>query len=287
PGNTFAASNLVTDTLYTNLVPKTTLVPEEPLGAFIGENPNGTWTLTISDDASGDGGTLANWTLGITTLNGTPTVGPTPTFSNTTPAAISAMGTQVVTSQILVLGAQSYLQDVNLRTFITHTSATDLDITLKSPAGTVVTITSDNPTTTGIANVFNGTLWNDSADLGNPAPFPANTFAASGVVTDTTYTTGTVKATLTPEEALEAFIGEDPNGTWTLIVSDDLTSKGGSLDSWSLDLRGIGPAGSAPVASTTVGNVTAAGGTTHTFSVRYDDETAINTASVIGNNNAI
>ena len=34
----------------------TPLVPEEALAAFNGENPNGTWTLTISDDNAGDGG---------------------------------------------------------------------------------------------------------------------------------------------------------------------------------------------------------------------------------------
>lgn len=43
-----------------------------------------------------------------------------------------------------VSGAGTYLWDVNLSTFITHTASNDLDITLTSPAGTVVTITTDN-----------------------------------------------------------------------------------------------------------------------------------------------
>ena len=46
---------------------KTTLVPEESLAAFNGENPNGVWTLTISDDATGDGGNLSAWSLEVTT----------------------------------------------------------------------------------------------------------------------------------------------------------------------------------------------------------------------------
>src|SRR5207244_7516461 len=58
---------LVTDTVYTTNVTKTALVPEEALGAFQGENPNGTWTLTISDDAGGDTGTVDSWQLEITT----------------------------------------------------------------------------------------------------------------------------------------------------------------------------------------------------------------------------
>ncbi|RPI69595.1 MAG: T9SS C-terminal target domain-containing protein, partial [Ignavibacteriales bacterium] len=41
-----------------NLVTATPLAPEESFSAFLGENPNGTWVLTISDDAGGDEGTL-------------------------------------------------------------------------------------------------------------------------------------------------------------------------------------------------------------------------------------
>src|SRR5262249_36871995 len=44
-------------------VAKETLTPEEPLAAFIGEDPNGTWTITISDDFDEDGGTLTQWDL--------------------------------------------------------------------------------------------------------------------------------------------------------------------------------------------------------------------------------
>jgi len=58
----------VTDqTTYRNNVLVTPLVPEEAMGAFIGENPNGVWTLTISDDAVGDGGALNQWSLDIAT----------------------------------------------------------------------------------------------------------------------------------------------------------------------------------------------------------------------------
>src|SRR5262249_55082423 len=37
------------------------------LGAFIGENPNGTWTLTVVDDTSGNTGRLEEWRLTIVT----------------------------------------------------------------------------------------------------------------------------------------------------------------------------------------------------------------------------
>jgi hypothetical protein len=50
--------NLVTDHTYTNLTVATPLAPEEALAAFNGENPNGTWTLTVADDNAGDVGSL-------------------------------------------------------------------------------------------------------------------------------------------------------------------------------------------------------------------------------------
>ncbi len=37
------------------------------LGAFNGANPNGTWSLYVFDDLSGDGGTIGSWSLEITT----------------------------------------------------------------------------------------------------------------------------------------------------------------------------------------------------------------------------
>ena len=53
-------------------------------------------------------------------------------------------GPAVVTSTLVVSGAGTSLLDVDLTTFIPHTFAADLDITITSPAGTVVTLTTDN-----------------------------------------------------------------------------------------------------------------------------------------------
>ncbi|MGH9803333.1 MAG: proprotein convertase P-domain-containing protein, partial [Blastocatellia bacterium] len=81
----------------------------------------------------------------------------TRTGSNSTPAAITDNNT--VNSTITIAGAGPYLWDLDMVTNITHTFAADLDITLTSPAGTVVTITTDNGG--GNDNVFAGTLWDD------------------------------------------------------------------------------------------------------------------------------
>jgi subtilisin-like proprotein convertase family protein len=221
-------NGLATDHAYVNLVTATPLAPEEPLGAFIGENPNGTWTITISDDLAGDGGSLDSWTLGITTVNQVPTDTLT-SATQSTPTAIPT-GPAVVTSTLIVAGAGTFTRDVNLTTNLTHTFAADLDITLQSPGGTVVTLTTDNGA--GNDNVFNGTVWDDDANPAGQVPYVTN----NGVTTDHAYVNLTLASPLTPEEPMAAFIGEDPNGTWTITISDDLAGDGGSLDSWTLNI---------------------------------------------------
>jgi subtilisin-like proprotein convertase family protein len=226
-------NGLVTDHAYAVGVLASPLVPEEALGAFIGENPNGTWTLTISDDSALDGGSLNSWSLNLSTLTAAPTGGTTVSAAQSTPVAIPT-GPAVVTSTIVVAGAPTYLADANLTTFITHTFPGDLDITVTSPAGTVVTLTTDNAGTDD--DVFNGTVWDDDANPAGQVPYVTN----NGLVTDHAYAIGVLASPLVPEEALGAFIGENPNGTWTLTISDDTAADGGSLNSWSLDLTGGG-----------------------------------------------
>ncbi len=46
-------------------------LPEQAMSTFAGSSPNGTWTLTITDDASTDVGTLTGATLTISTSTGT------------------------------------------------------------------------------------------------------------------------------------------------------------------------------------------------------------------------
>lgn len=219
-------NGLVTDQAYVNLTLASPLVPEEAMGAFIGEDPNGTWTITISDDLAGEGGSLDSWSLIVTSAAAAPTV-VTTTTTQSTPTAIPT-GPAVVTSSLVVSGGGTYLSDLNLETFLTHTFAADLDITIASPAGTVVTLTTDNGA--GNDNTFNGTTWDDDANPAGQVPYTTN----SGLATDHAYVNLTTASTLVPEEAMAAFIGEDPNGTWTITISDDLAGDGGSLDNWSL-----------------------------------------------------
>jgi subtilisin-like proprotein convertase family protein len=41
-------------------------VPDEPLAAFNNEDPNGTWTLSVKDEAGGDTGALTSWSISLT-----------------------------------------------------------------------------------------------------------------------------------------------------------------------------------------------------------------------------
>ncbi|MGI8671641.1 MAG: proprotein convertase P-domain-containing protein, partial [Luteitalea sp.] len=218
-----------TDFVYANLVVATPLAPEEAFAAFIGEPPNGVWTLTVADDAAGDVGTLASWELDVLT-GSCARVPPAPpgfaapittTFANTTPAPIPVVGTSgTTTSTLVVSGAGPSLWDLDVLTSIRHTFNADLDVTLTSPAGTVVTLTTDNGG--GADNVFNGTRWDDQADL---------------PVSDATFVNLQARPALVPEGALGAFVGENPNGTWTLTIVDDAAPDVGTLDAWSVRVR--------------------------------------------------
>ncbi len=225
-------AHLATDAGYLDQTTATPLVPEEALAAFNGENPNGVWTLKIYDSAYRYTGVLNDWALNLATLTSAPPVSSS-SFTSTSPVAVPDHG--VIRSAITVAGAGDYLSDVNATTFLRHTYSADIDMTLMSPAGTIVTLTTDNG---GDANdVFNGTVWDDSADPGGQVPYPDDDHLA----TDHRYVNQTTASPLVPEEALGAFIGENPNGVWTLWVSDDEASDSGSLDKWGLDLKTAQP----------------------------------------------
>jgi subtilisin-like proprotein convertase family protein len=230
PGSQVPYANnpsIVTDRTYTNAAVATPLVPEEALAAFNSEDANGTWTLTISDDEAGDGGTLSGWVLHLETLPSAPTT-LTLERSRTADVAIPAEGT--ATSTLHVQNVGSSLLDVDATTFLDHPTSQDLDVTLRSPAGTIVTLTTGNGQ--GNDDTFNGTVWDDDADPDGQAPYVFNT----GLVTDQTFGFNTIAPTLVPEEAMGAFIGENPNGLWTLTVVDSDAPDGGTIGGFDLDL---------------------------------------------------
>jgi subtilisin-like proprotein convertase family protein len=221
-------NGLVTDHAYADLTLASPLAPEEALSAFVGENPNGTWTITISDDQAGDGGSLNGWSVEVVTFPA-PVVAAAPqTFTQSTAVAIPT-GPAVVLSDLAVSGLTQRICGMRLTTSLTHSFANDIDASLTSPAGTVVTLSTDN----GAANdnVFVGTSWDVDANPTGQVPYVTN----NGLVTDHAYANLTVATPLVAEESFGAFFGQEGNGTWTLTISDDLAGDGGSLNQWSLE----------------------------------------------------
>ena len=236
PGN-HSGGFLVTTASYADKTVETKLVPEEAFGAFIGENPNGVWTLRISDDQDLDGGSLDHWSMYLTSLTAAPPSA-TSTFNAgglplAIPAPAPARDTRV---SIAVSGLGTEIGKIKATTGISHTNNADLTITLVSPSGNTVTLSDGNGGSND--NVFSSTLWDDRANLGGQVPYTSN----SGLVTDRAYANNVNATTLVPQEALAAFKGENPNGTWTLIVVDSNSFSGsGSLNTFSLQITTFGP----------------------------------------------
>lgn len=215
----------VTDAFLTSGVAPAALCPEEAMGAFRGENPNGVWQLTMLDNAGGSTGAFVASSLRLTTCPAPPVV-VTAVESNNVLRPINDLST--VVSTVVVTGLGPTTTRVELRTFISHTFPADLVVTLISPKGTAVTITSRNGGSAD--NVFNGTIWRDDAGAANPP----------GPVTDQTFASHIVETPICPEEAMGAFSGEDPNGVWTLQVEDLGIDDIGALNSWSLTVGACG-----------------------------------------------
>ena len=170
--------------------------------------------MRVGDKVDLDVGSLNNWSLKIVQLEKTLTINKTE--SNDVPKTPTRPSTG---SNLTISGLESFIYDVDLTTFITNTNTQDLSITLTSPSGTVVVITTGNGDANG--NVFNGTTWNDSANQ---------------LVTTATFTNNVVKASLVPEGALSAFIGENPNGVWTLSTAERFKGEAAILENWSLSI---------------------------------------------------
>jgi len=208
----------VTDYAFVNGVPATAVVPEQSLGAFIGEDPNGIWTLTLRDDTPNNTGVLNGWSMDVTSLSGTP-VGQNASWFQLANLVIPDGSPLGVASTVTVTGQPTFLLDVNASVAVQHTYNSELGIFLISPQGTMVTLTTRNGAQRD--HVFNGTVFDDQA------PSPA---------TDYAYVTNVAAPWVCPDGALSALIGEDPNGVWTMFVRDDQLGDQGLFVAWSLDI---------------------------------------------------
>ena len=115
---------------------------------------------------------------------------------------------------------------------LTHTWDDDLDIFLRSPTGQILELVTDWG---GSANNFTNTIFCDTSCTvitSGAAPF-TGIFKPEGTLTATACGT-----TITPNvQALNAFTAT--NGTWELVIKDDVGGDVGVMLAWSLNFENI------------------------------------------------
>ncbi|MGB5237432.1 MAG: reprolysin-like metallopeptidase [Flavobacteriaceae bacterium] len=134
------------------------------------------------------------------------------------PIPISVTDPQTITSVITVVD-DLQVSDVNVALNISHTWVSDLVITLESPAGTVVPLTSNS--------------CGDLVDIDAVFDDEGAAFTCS--------TTGSgISGTIRPLGSLARFNGESTSGDWILTVADQFPADGGALNNFSLEICGEG-----------------------------------------------
>lgn len=201
---------------------------------FNGANPNGTWSLYVSDDNLVHAGSVnEGWGLTITT-NGAPV-----TFSNSNYIGLNDITTAAAPygSPINVTGLSGVISSISLTlNGLSHSRPADMDVLLVSPNGKGVIVMSD----VGNNAVNNVTLTFDESAPGNlPAVITSGTYRTTDAPEEFT-DTYQPPAPLRPYfsvNGLNDLKGTSPLGEWRLYVVDDAQDAQGTIaGGWSLDI---------------------------------------------------
>ncbi|MHC4406333.1 MAG: C25 family cysteine peptidase, partial [Planctomycetota bacterium] len=195
--------------------------PETSLQIGDGFTHRGEIRGTVIEDANRDGqpqpgeNPLAGHTVFLdSNQNGVLDQGTVHVASSDAAVPIEDNGT--VTATLEVAGAAT-VGDLNVSLDVSHTYDGDLAAYLISPLGTRVELFSY---VGGWGDNFTDTVFDDEADASiadAEAPF-----------------TGSFR----PEGRLSMFDGQNPNGTWTLEITDAMSWDVGTLNHWSLEITG-------------------------------------------------
>lgn len=193
------------DAAFGNIVESNTSMTNTYTATSLDVDTQYYWRVTPSNNcATGTASTAFNFTTANIICD---------SFNSTdVPVTISDGGGSTITST-LDIGAGVAITDLNIQLNISHTWDSDLDISLTSPSGTTVVLTSSNG---GSGDNYTDTLFDDEASTSITSGSPPFTGSFS------------------PEQALSAFDGESSFGTWTLTVVDGAFGDGGALNSWTV-----------------------------------------------------
>lgn len=227
--------------------------PENPLSAFDGQNPNGTWTLNVSDNANIDIGSLRRFSLLFTTSSPNATIcngqnvpinayavpgSTTQTYSSS--CVINVPGTGTVGNGspypcVVTVGglppAGVTVQSVRINNY-NHTFPDDVDLVLVSPTGTPVILMSDaGGAAPATGQIF--TFRDGAAALADNAFNPTGTYRPTNYLTPDNFPAPGPGSLTQAAPALSSFAG-NANGNWSLYAVDDLTGSTGIIGGWSI-----------------------------------------------------
>ncbi len=188
---------------------------------------NSATVTTPSYVASLNPNTLYYWR--VTSSNQCTTASPSSVFSFTTasitcgsytatdtPIAISPVGAGLSYTSTISIPENFPINDINIKINIQHTWVNDLDVSLTSPTGTVVVLSSNNGA--------------DGADN------YTNTVFDQQATTPITSGSAPFTGSFIPEGNLSLLNGQMSGGNWTLTVVDDFNLDGGSINEFTIQL---------------------------------------------------
>ena len=196
------------DASFATIVESTTVQAVSYTTSSLAANTQYFWRVTASNQCST---ASPSSVFSFTTENLT-----CDTFNDDVPQTISQFGGGTSYTSIVNVTADLPITDVNVTIDISHTWTSDLDITLTSPSGTVVELTSDNG---GNGDNYTATLFDQESTNGS-------------VVDGSAPFTGS----FLPEGDLSTIYGELSGGNWILTVVDDTNQDGGVFNSFILEL---------------------------------------------------
>ncbi len=220
--------------------------------AFNGIDPNGTWSLYATDDFAVDLGTIGNgWTLSVTTSMSSAT-----SFTNGAAIFLNDSPRNKATpypSTIVSSGLSGAITDINITlTNVNHTFIDDVDIMLVGPTGKRMIIMSDvggDPDLVGVNITIDDQAAGAFPDAG---PIATGSFRPTNIGTGDNFpdllthipNPATAGNAATAVTLGSVFNGTNPNGTWSLYVTDQFTPDAGNImGGWSITITAGGTFG--------------------------------------------